>query len=103
MSLPSAARSWIVTRRVFIESLIVNAMSLMPSGPKMRSFMTSPRRWPPRCCSTILPSQSMLTPYVQRSPGSCSSTVLIEALVQLTTVGMFFAVRYFRSSALKNS
>ena len=98
----TSRRSWIVTRRAFIDSVMVNAMSVIPSGPKMCSFIAWPRRWP-RCCSTMRPSQSMLTPYVQRAPGSCSSTVRIDANVHEMTLGMFRAVRYRRSSALKNS
>ena len=61
VSLPSAARSWMVTRRLRMDSVMPKPMSFMPSGPKIRSAIIAPRRWP-RCCSTMRPSQSMLGP-----------------------------------------
>ena len=77
---PSGCRRCIPARRSRIASFTVNAVSAMPSGSKTRSRMTSPRRRPV-IPSTTCPSQSMLLPYSQRSPGSNSSGVMSDRRV----------------------
>ena len=64
---PSAYRWWMRASRERTSSVIVNAVSRMPSGSRMRSRTTSPRRLPV-IPSTTWPAQSMFEPYSQRSP-----------------------------------
>ena len=75
-----------VTMRLRMDSFIENAVSSMPSGLKIRSFMTSPSRLPV-IPSTTWPAQSMLEPYSHCSPGSNSSGVQIEACEAVMTLG----------------
>ncbi len=51
----------------------------------------------PLAASTILPAQSMLMPYSQRSPGSNRSGVVSAALAQVVMPGVPVAVWYWRS------
>src|SRR5258708_8515085 len=83
---PSASRWWMVARRARIEGFSEKSMSSMPSGAKIRSLITSPRRLP-RMLSTTWPAQSMLLPYSHLSPGSNNSGVISDAFEQVTTLG----------------
>src|SRR5918993_5237758 len=83
---PSSPRWCMVARRERISSVVVKAVSFMPSGSKMRSANSSPSRLP-LTPSTTLPTQSMFLPYSQRSPGSNRSTERNDAMVPVTTLG----------------
>jgi len=83
---PSASRWCMVARRSRIEGVSEKAISSMPSGAKIRSTITSPRRLP-RMLSTTCPHQSMLLPYSHLSPGSNSSGVISDAFEQVITLG----------------
>src|SRR5258708_38111825 len=69
-----------------IEGFSEKSMSSMPSGAKIRSLITSPRRLP-RMLSTTWPAQSMLLTYSHLSPGSNNSGVISDAFGQVTTLG----------------
>src|SRR5580692_5741432 len=86
VSEPSASRWWITARRLCIDGVNEKAMSSMPSGWKMRSFITSPSRLP-RMSSTTWPHQSRLLPYSHLSSGSNSSGVINDAFEQVITLG----------------
>ena len=66
-------------------------MSFMPSGPRMFCCKYASSFWP-EAASTILPAQSMLIPYSQRSPGSKSSGVVSAAFVHVVMPGVLVAV-----------
>ena len=59
----------------------------MPSGSNKLSFMYAPSVWP-LTASTILPAQSMLMPYSQRSPGSNNSGSVSALFLHSVTLGM---------------
>jgi hypothetical protein len=65
------------------ESRVVHAERLEDA---LAHHITSPSRLP-RTLSTTFPAQSIFTPYSQRSPGSKSNGVRIEAIELLTTLG----------------
>jgi len=74
----------------------------MPSGPRMLSRMY----WPSRCpltASTILPAQSMLMPYSQRSPGSNSRGRFSALSWQLMMPGTSIASMYLPISGFQMS
>ena len=66
-------------------------MSFIPSGP--RTFCCKyASSFCPEAASTILPTQSILMPYSQPSPGSKSSGVVSAAFVHVVIPGVFVAV-----------
>lgn len=85
-SAPSSLRWWTTASRARMSSVSANAVSPIPSGSKIRSRMTSPRRRP-RTASTTRPHQSMFEPYIHRSPGSNSSGVVSAAFDPVITLG----------------
>ena len=73
-----------------MDGVILNAVSLMPSGSKRFSFMTTPSFFP-LTASTALPTKSMLMPYSHRSPGSKRSGVRKAAFWQPVIPGTSWA------------
>ena len=71
----------------FCDAESLNAVSFIPSGPVMCSWKYRSSFWP-LAASTILPAQSMLMPYSQRSPGSNRSGVVSAALAQVVMPGV---------------
>ena len=86
-SAPSAPRWCTLASRARCDGESLNAVSFIPSGPKMLSWKYRSSFWP-LAASTILPAQSMLIPYSQRSPGSKSRGVVNAAFVQVMMPGV---------------
>jgi hypothetical protein len=90
-SVPLSSRWWTLARRARCPAESLNDVSFMPSGPSTFCCKYASSFWPDTF-STILPTQSMLMPYSQPSPGSNSSGVVSAAFVHVVMPGVFVTV-----------
>ena len=98
---PSSPCTWTMTTLSCRAASRANIVSLMPSGVVMLSRITT-SRVVPATDSTTFPSQSVLMPYSNRSPGCEVMGALNASADPGTTLGMPVADSYFTRSSFQN-